>query len=347
MKRRAFLKVAGGLAGGIVGGSTTNQLANAGTKAGGNRQKEGLPRRPLGSTGAKLSIVGFPGFALRHYDQAESTAGVVRAFERGMNYYDVAPAYGKDGECEIKLGVALQEVPREQIFLSCKTKKRDKKGAREELERSLKRLKTDHFDLYQCHCIFKPSEVEQILGPDGAMETMREAQAEGKIKHIGFSAHTTLGALAALKGYRWDSVMFPINYVEHYSFGFGKEVVELADQQGVSVIAIKATSGGAWPEGQARTRKWWYNTLEDKEDIGRALRFALSQKRVVTAIPPSFLDLLDRTMDVAQKDVPITEEELAILQAKAADAPPVFERQQRRALADSGPVHDGCMSAYT
>lgn len=344
MKRRSFLKAVGGVAGtyaigarATLGGEQTRSNTEGRTSA-------GLPRRVLGRTGETLSIVGFPGLALQHYDQAESNVGIVRAFERGVNYFDVAPAYGRDGECEIKMGVALQSIDRDKIFLACKTKMRDKEGARRELERSLKRLQTDRFDLYQLHAIFTPKEVKQALGPGGAMETVLKAREEGKIRYIGFSAHTTKGALEAMNGFRFDTVMFPINFVEHFLFGFGKEVVELADEQGAGVLAMKATSGGAWAQGPSGTRKWWYRTLEERAEIGMALRFALSQKRVVAGIPPSFLDLLDRAIDVAQVDTPITQADVETLRDMAKTRKSIFLEQQKRAARHDahGPFYPGC-----
>ena len=119
---------------------------------------------------------------MRHYNQEEANEGVNWAIENGLNFFDVAPAYGKDGECEIKLGSALEGHKRNEIFLACKTGKRDKKGAREELERSLKRLKTDYFDLYQMHYLRTLDEVEEAFGKDGCMTTILQAQKEGKIK---------------------------------------------------------------------------------------------------------------------------------------------------------------------
>jgi len=126
MKRRSFLKIAGGVATGYAIGA---QPILAGQKAG------ELPRRVLGRTGQKVSVVGFPGLALSNYDQEQCNKGLVNAFERGLNYYDVAPAYGKDGDCEKKMGVGLQAIDRSKIFLACKTKMRDAEGARKELER--------------------------------------------------------------------------------------------------------------------------------------------------------------------------------------------------------------------
>lgn len=344
MKRRSFLRRAGALAGACTFGirSATAQQARGTSR--GRRQTGPLPQRTLGRTGEKLSIVGFPGLALRHYEQPECNAGIVRVFERGLNYYDVAPAYGRDGECEIKMGIGLQEVPRDKIFLACKTKMRDKDGAREELERSLKRLKTDHFDLYQMHCLFHPREVEQAFGSGGAMETILKAKEQGKIRYIGFSAHTTKSAIAAMKTFKFDSVMFPINFVEYYNFGFGKEVCDLAAEQGAGVLAIKTTSGGAWEKGAKKDRNWWYRTLEEKSEIRMALRFTLSQPQVVAGITPSFIDLLERTIDVAQRDRPITDDELATLKGIADKRGSVFLRQQERAA--RGETQQDCYYAY-
>ena len=201
MERREFLKVASAAAGSCA--MSPKGLFGAQPSEGGEKTVE-LPRRVLGHTGEKLSVVGFPGLALVQQGQEEGTAGIHKAFDEGINYFDVAPAYGRDGECEIKMGIGLQGIDRSKIFLACKTKKRDKQGAREELESSLTRLKTDHFDLYQMHAVFTPEEAQRALGPGGAIETFLKAKEEGKIRHIGFSAHTTKGALEMLKGYQFD-----------------------------------------------------------------------------------------------------------------------------------------------
>ena len=324
MKRRSFLKIAGGVASSCAIG--VNPVV-----AGARDAEVGeLPKRVLGRTGDKVSVVGFPGLALSHYDQFRCNAGIRDAFYRGINYFDVAPAYGRDGDCEKKMGIGLQGIDRDKIFLACKTKKRDKQGALEELERSLKRLKTDHFDLYQLHCIFTPDEVKQALGPGGAMETILKAKEQGKIRHIGFSAHTTKGALAALNGFRFDTVMFPINFVEYYRRDFGRAVVELAHKQGVAVFAMKALSKGPWPEGMKRTRQWWYRATETQEETNAAVRFSLSQKNVAAAIPPSFLDLLDKAIEAGRSYQPISEAETQQLKETAQSCLSLFKRQDER-----------------
>ena len=147
MKRRSFLKTVGGVVGTCALGL---DAALEGSAAETSPPAGELPRRVLGRTGARVSVVGFPGLSLIHYDQDRCTRSLHAAFDQGLNYYDVAPAYG-NGECEIKMGLGLQGLDRSRYFLACKTKMRDKEGARTELERSLQRLKTDHFDLYQLH----------------------------------------------------------------------------------------------------------------------------------------------------------------------------------------------------
>ena len=336
MKRRSLLiglgcTVAAGTTAAATAAEGLLEAAPVDTKGG------GLPRRTLGRTGAKVSVVGFPGLALVHYPQDECTAGIHRAFQNGVNYFDVAPAYGK-GDCEMKMGIGLEGIDRTKIFLSCKTQKRDKEGTREELERSLERLKTDYFDLYQLHCLRRPEEVAQALGPGGAMETILKAKEEGKIKHIGFSAHTTKAALAALNGFAFDTVMFPINFVEYYTIGFGKAVLELAKEKSAAVISIKPVSRGLWPKDQERTRRWWYRPVEDPVEIGLAMRFTLGLEGVVAGIPVSFLDILDKVIAACREDRPNTETEAEIVRRLAAECESVFRREEEQ-VAAGVPAH--------
>lgn len=346
MKRRLFLRTVGTAAAGISVGVPS--LAR-----GGEEKVAGLPRRALGRTGLKASIVTFPGLALIQGDQVEGTAVIHDAVRRGVNYFDVAPAYGKDGDCEIKMGIGLEGIERSDYLLACKTRKRDKEGAREELERSLVRLKTDYFDVYQLHCLKRVEEVEEALGPGGAMETILEAKKEGKVRHIGFSAHTTKAALAAMRRYRFDTVMFPITFAEYFLIGFGKPVLELAAEQGAAVLAMKMLSRGAWPKGMERTRKWWYRCTEDEEELNLAVRFALSQPNVATGICPSFFDLLDKSIEAGKSYRPITEVETAHLAsvAKTCESHFIKEQQASVGAARSEPTyadspHEGCPCRY-
>lgn len=322
MKRRAFLKTAAFTAAG------TAWTARAATAL--SPLVSVMPRRPLGRLGWKVSVVPFSGLALKQYDQETSTAGVLRTLEQGVNYLDVAPAYDQ-GRCETKLGQALRGVDRSTYFLACKTKQREAGGAREELERSLQRLKTDHFDVYQLHHLVSPKEVETALGPGGALETLLKAREEGKIRAIGFSAHTTRAALLAMQGFRFDTVMFPLNFVEYFNLGFGREVLDLAQTQDAAVLSIKTMSAGSWPKGAERIRKWWYRTLEEQDEINLAYRWTLSLPGVVMGFPPSWLDLQDRAIRAGWALRPAEKEDAPRLRQLARNAGSIFAREHERA----------------
>lgn len=154
-----------------------------------------IPGRILGKTGKKLSVIGFGGIMLNNFSQEFANELVSKAWELGVNYYDVAPTYGN---AEERLGPALKPY-RKNAFLACKTTQREAAGAQKELESSLRLLQTDHFDLYQFHGFTSVEEVEKVFGPGGAMETFEKARKEGKIKNIGFSAHSVDAALLEMR----------------------------------------------------------------------------------------------------------------------------------------------------
>jgi predicted aldo/keto reductase-like oxidoreductase len=160
------------------------------------------------------------------------------------------------------------------------------------------------------------------------METILKAKEEGKVRHLGFSAHTTKGALEAMKSFRFDTVMFPINFVEYYQMGFGKPVLQLAREQGAAVLAIKAMSRGLWPKDVERTRQWWYRSLETEEEIDLGLRFSLSLPGVVSAFSPAFLDLAEKAFAVSHAYRPLGAVEEARLKEWSQSCLSVFQSQE-------------------
>ena len=123
-----------------------------------SRAGQQLERRSLGRTGERLSIIGFGGIVVMNATAQEATERVAHAIDRGVNYFDVAPSYGN---AEEMLGPALAPF-RKQVFLACKTQKRDRAAAARELDQSLAHMRTDHFDLYQLHAVTTNEDVEQI-----------------------------------------------------------------------------------------------------------------------------------------------------------------------------------------
>lgn len=281
-----------------------------------------MERRPLGRTGQELSIVGFGGTVVMNVEPDEASRLVAEAVDRGVNYFDVAPSYGN---AEERLGPAL-EPHRDQVFLACKTGKRAKAEAAAELRASLGRMRTDHFDLYQLHALTSMEEMEQAMGPGGAIEAFLEAREAGLVRFIGFSAHSVETALAAMERFEFDSVLFPINFVLYLQENFGPQVVERAQERGVGRLALKAMARTKWAEGQTRTfSKTWYEPISDPEEAGLALRFTLSQP-ITAAVPPGEAQLFRLALDVAERFRPLAPEELEELRRRAGALQPIFRR---------------------
>lgn len=333
MRRREFLKKAGCLATVLsVAGIWCHKEATCSDDF-----SPGLPRRRLGRTDLQVSIVAFPGLALTRYSQQEANQEVQAVLDEGINHFDVAPAYG---DAEVKLGIALQGIPRDRYILSCKTRRRDAAGAQQELEHSLLRLKTDYFDLYQLHSLRRLEEVEQAFGPGGAMEAILKAKEEGKVRYLGFSAHTVEAALAAMHRFDFDSVMFPINFIEIYRIGFGLQVLEMARNKGIGVIAIKPIAAGAWLPGEARKRPHWYPSLEEEDEIELAVKYTLSLAPVANVIPTSFFDLCHKCIQAARRYRPIRSEEVQRLQQIAEKRLSLFAGEELALVKNEDwPVH--------
>jgi aryl-alcohol dehydrogenase-like predicted oxidoreductase len=254
-----------------------------------------------------LSIIGLGGMLLVGMKQEQANRIVSESFEQGINYFDVAPFYG-DGEAEERMGIALEPY-RKKVFLACKTLERSAETARRELEQSLKKLRTDHFDLYQFHAVTGVEEVEEIFAPGGALETFNKARDEGKIRYIGFSAHSVEAALAMLERFRFDSVLFPVNFICYARGGFGPQVIERAGKLGVACLAIKAMAHGPWRKGEKRKySNCWYRPIENRELARQALRFTLSEK-VTAAIPPGDERLFRMALELAGDLPPLSPQE--------------------------------------
>lgn len=278
-----------------------------------------IEKRSLGKTGEKLSTIGFGGIVVDKATTEEATSRVKEAIDRGINYFDVAPSYGN---AEEMLGPALKPY-RKDVFLACKTGERKKEGARRELEQSLKYLETDHFDLYQFHAVTSLEDVETIFGPGGAMETFLEAREEGKIRYIGFSAHSVEAALALMDGFEFDTILFPFNFATWYAGNFGPQVLARAKEKEMGILALKAMAWRPWEEGEVRSNdKTWYKPL-NKEEAEKGLRFTLSHP-VTAAIPPGHEDLFTLALDLAENFSPMDEKEISAIKEKAMDTKPIF-----------------------
>lgn len=280
-----------------------------------------IPKRPYGKKGDQLSIIGLGGIVLARLPQGEANALAREAYEKGINYFDVAPTYW---DAEERMGPAIKSF-RDKLFLACKTTRRDAKGALEELENSLRKLQTDHFDLYQLHGLSKMEELEQCFAPGGAMETFLKAREQGKVRYIGFSAHSEEVALEAIKRFPFHSVLFPFNFVTLFKGNFGWELLKEAPKRGITLLALKAMAKTHWQEGDKRLEKCWYKPITDPKLAELALRFTLSLP-VAAAIPPGDENIFRMALGLGERFRKITPREEKQLRTEAEKLTPIFSR---------------------
>jgi predicted aldo/keto reductase-like oxidoreductase len=280
-----------------------------------------IEKRILGKTGEKLSMIGFGGIVVDRATTEEAAARVKLAIDHGINYFDVAPSYGN---AEEMLGPALEPY-RKDVFLACKTMERSREGARRELEQSLRHLRTDHFDLYQLHAVTGLEEVDTILAPGGALETFREARDEGRVRYLGFSAHSVEAALALMDRFDFDTILFPFNFACWFAGNFGPQVMQMAKEKGLGILALKSMAWRPWEEGEERTTegKTWYRPLPGPEAASQGLRFTLSHP-VTAAIPPGHEDLFAMALGLAADFKPMDSDEIIAVKEKALNTVPLF-----------------------
>jgi aryl-alcohol dehydrogenase-like predicted oxidoreductase len=278
--------------------------------------------RRLGSTGVDVSPIGFGGIVAAGMNREEADSILGEALDAGVRYVDAAPSYG---DCEEVLGGVL-DGRRDGLFLACKTTEREADGSRSELETSLRRLRTDHFDLYQIHGISTIEQVDTVFGAGGAMETLIAAREEGKTRFLGFSAHSEEAALAMMDRFRFDTILFPTNWVCWFEAGFGPRVLERAKEKGMGLLALKAMARQAWPEDANREQypKCWYQPEDDPDTARLALRFAWTQG-ISTCMPPGAPEMLRLALRLAAMGVePLDDDELTLLREKARGLKPIF-----------------------
>jgi predicted aldo/keto reductase-like oxidoreductase len=242
-----------------------------------------MEQRILGKTGFPVSIITFGGIVVDGMEEKEASVIVSEAIRQGVNYFDVAPAYGN---AQYVLGSALKPY-RSKVYLACKTQKRTAKEARMELEESLRALKTDYLDNYQMHALDDPDEIEQVFAPSGAMETFIRAKEQGYLRNIGFTCHHDSSAVRLIAKGDFDTMLFPVNFAYREQKNGSVSAVKAANEKNMGVIAMKALARRQWLDGEERTYpKCWYCPIYDDDGLARlALNYTLSQD-VDTAVPP-------------------------------------------------------------
>ncbi len=194
--------------------------------------------RMLGSTGLKISELGFGGIPILRLETDEAVRILRRALDLGITFFDTANLY-KDSET--KMGLAFSGV-RDRIVLATKTLNRDAAGAVKQLENSLRCLKTDHIDLYQLHQVIDDAVLDALMAPDGAYGALVKAKEAGKIGHIGVTSHNLDMSVKLAKTGLFETVQFPFNFIEKEP---ADELIVAARERGMGMIAMKPFAGGA------------------------------------------------------------------------------------------------------
>lgn len=215
--------------------------------------------RELGSTGLKVSIIGFGGIPIQRIDDKDAEKVIISAEEKGINFIDTARGYSISEEY---IGKAL-EGRRDKWIIATKSMSRDKESMIRDVNISLGNLKTEYIDLYQLHNVKTMEEYNKVLGEDGAYNALVQYKEEGKVGHIGITSHSLDILKIAIESGKFETIMYPYNIVENQA----EELFKRAAELNIGVIAMKPMAGGALTNG----------TL--------ALKYILQNKNVTCAIP--------------------------------------------------------------
>ena len=236
-----------------------------------------MQTRRFGRTSHMSTIAIFGAAAFWQISQADSDKVMEQVIEAGVNHIDIAPSYG---QAEERVGPWMPR-ERERFFLGCKTTERTKEGAWNELQQSLKRLQTETFDLYQCHAITSMEELDAVTMKGGALEAFVEARQRGLFKYIGITGHGVNAPqiyLEALRRFDFDSILFPLNFVQMANPEYRKHAEALIAEckaKDVGTMIIKSITKAPWGD-RPHTATTWYEPFDEMDEIQRAVNFALS-----------------------------------------------------------------------
>jgi predicted aldo/keto reductase-like oxidoreductase len=277
----------------------------------------GIGRRKLGRANAEVSIIGIGGYHLGLPNVTEQDAiRIIRAgLDRGINFLDNCWDYNA-GVSEERMGKALADGYRQKAFLMTKLDGRTGAAARQQLEQSITRLKTDHIDLVQIHEVIRMTDPEQAFRPGNVIEVLQQARKEGKIRFIGFTGHKSpdmhlhMIETAFKHGFTFDSVQMPVNALDEHYDSFGRKVIPIAEKHGMAILGMKPLSNGAILKT---------NTISAAE----ALHYAMSVPVTMTITGCESMANLEQAIAVARNFKAMGEQQkLALLQktAPVADA---------------------------
>ncbi|HTZ95988.1 MAG TPA: aldo/keto reductase [Terriglobales bacterium] len=307
--RRSFVQAGLASAGTVLASSVlSSQIASAAhTPQISNNSADQIPCRPLGKTGVQVSIIGLGGYHLGTVSSPELAIRLVQeAVDAGITFFDNAWEYN-DHRSEEWMGLGLQG-RRDKVFLMTKvcTHGRDKKVAMQQLEESLKRLGTDHLDLWQVHEVIYENDPDLHFAKGGVIEALDEAKKQGKVRFVGFTGHKSpaihLRMLA--HGYPFDTVQMPLNCFDATYRSFEQQVLPELQRRGIAALGMKSLSGDGQPIQ--------YGVVQAEE----ALRYAMSLPVATTICGMDSLDVLHQNVEIARAFSPMSPQEMQALRER-------------------------------
>lgn len=263
----------------------------------------------LGKSGLKVSRFTLGGYHMAVQGEDNAIRIIHRAMDLGVNFFDNARIY-HNGKSEEIYGKAFGEGRRQKVLLMTKAEKYSKAEAMAELEESLKLMKTDYLDLWQCHQVSEHKEVDQILGPGGSLEAFVLAKQQGKVRHIGFTGHRDpsihLRLLAATDV--WETIQFPVNCVDPHYLSFIENVLPVARKKGLGVLAMKSNAMGGIGKNQVAR-------------IEECLRFSLSQDIDTVVSGVESTAQLEENTGVVKTFKKMTRQEMTVLLHRTKQGP--------------------------
>lgn len=261
-----------------------------------------IQTRTFGRTGHASTVTLFGAAALARASQEQADRALEVLLRYGVNHIDTAARYG-DSELRIAPWMARH---RKDFFLATKTGSRKAAEAREDIHRSLERLRVDQIDLIQLHALWHPDDWDQAMGPGGALEAVIDARSEGLVRFIGVTGHGwTIPAMhrRSLARFDFDSVLMPYNFFmaqdQRYRETF-EEVLATCRERNVAVQIIKSIARGPWASAD-RTHTTWYQPLEAQADIDRAIHWIMGLLPDVFINTAGDLTLLPKILESASR----------------------------------------------
>jgi hypothetical protein len=247
--------------------------------------------------------------------------------DAGVNHIDIAPGYGK---AEDLMGPWIEKT-RDKFFLGCKTELRTKAAAAEEIRLSLEKLRTDKFDLHQLHAVTNFEQLDEVTGKGGALEAIIEAKEEGLTEYIGITGHgnqVPMVFLEALRRFDFDSLLFPINFVQFSNPEYKEKTLELLNlcqDRNVGVMVIKAIAARPWGS-RDHTYACWYEPFDTPEMIQKGVDFALSQDGVTGLCTTGDINILPMFLEACENfnTMAVDEQEALISSAVELEAQTIF-----------------------